>query len=65
MHKIIAITSIVLIVCVICTCVYAKDITELQNESNELTQSLNESNNRLQAVQEQLSEHMQKMNLNK
>ena len=61
MHKIIAITSIVLIVCVICTCVYAKDITELQNESNELTQSLNESNNRLQAVQEQLSEHMQKL----
>ena len=61
MHKITAITSIVLIVCIICTCVYAKDITELQNESNELTQNLNESNNRLQAVQEQLSEHMQKL----
>ena len=58
MHKSTAITSIVLIVCVICTCVYAKDITELQNESNELTQSLNESNNRLQAVQEQLSENI-------
>lgn len=61
MRKCIVVALIVVILISLCICVYAKDITELQNESNELTQNLNESNNRLQAVQEQLSEQMQRL----
>lgn len=61
MRKCIAIALITVILSSLCICVYAKDITELQNESNELTQSLNDSNNRLKAVQEQLSGQMQKL----
>lgn len=44
-----------------CICVYAKDITGLQEESNEITQQLNETNNRLQVVQEQISKNMQEL----
>jgi len=44
-----------------CICVYAKDITGLQEESNEITQQLNETNNRLQAVQEEISKNMQEL----
>lgn len=44
-----------------CICVYAKDMTGLQQESNEITQELNETNNRLQAVQEKISKNMQEL----
>lgn len=61
MRKFIAIILILLITSSLCVCVYAQDLTELQEQSNEITQALNESNNRLQAVQEQLSTDMQKL----
>ena len=40
-----------------CICVYAKDITGLQQESNEITLELNETNNRLQVVQDEISKN--------
>lgn len=42
-------------------CVYAENITELQEKSNQINQSITETNNRLQAVQEQMSENMQQL----
>ena len=45
----------------LCIYAYAEDITDLQSQSNELTQNLNESNNRLKAVQDQISENMQQL----
>ena len=45
----------------LCICVYAEDITDLQNQSNELTEELNESNNRLKAVQDQISDSMKQL----
>ena len=42
-------------------CVYGEDITDLQNQSNELTQNLNESNNRLKAIQSEISENMMQL----
>lgn len=59
--KWIVIPLIAIILCNLCVCVYAEEITDLQNESNELTQELNETNNRLQAVQEELSQNMQQL----
>ena len=61
MRKIIATILILVIVSGLCICVYAQDLTGLQEQSNEITEALNETNNRLQAVQEQLSTNMQQL----
>lgn len=62
MRKWIVIISLIIVMLTsLCICVYAENITDLQNQSNELTQSLNESNNRLKAVQDQISENMQQL----
>ena len=63
MRKIIATILILVIVIVsgLCICVYAQDLTGLQEQSSEITEALNETNNRLQAVQEQLSTNMQQL----
>lgn len=55
------IIALIIILSSQCICVYAKDITGLQEESNEITLELNETNNRLQAVQEELSKNMQEL----
>lgn len=59
--KWIVIPLITIILCNLCVYVYAEEITDLQNQSNELTQELNETNNRLKAVQEELSDNMQQL----
>lgn len=61
MRRLITIILILVITCSLCICVHAQDLTELQEQSNQLTQALEESNNRLQAVQEQLSTNMQEL----
>lgn len=61
MRRLITIILILVITCSLCICVHAQDLTELQEQSNQLTQALDESNNRLQAVQEQLSINMQEL----
>ena len=38
-----------------------QDLTELQEQSSQLTQAIDESNNRLQAVQDELSTNMQEL----
>lgn len=50
-----------LIICSLCICVYAEDLTGLQEQSNELAEQLNETNNRLQAVQDEISQNMQQL----
>lgn len=55
------IVIILVIICSLCICVYAEDITGLQEQSNELVQQLNETNNRLQAVHEEISKNMQEL----
>lgn len=55
------IVIIALIICNLCVCAYAEDITDLQTQSNELSQQLNETNNRLQVVQDELSQNMQQL----
>ena len=52
------IVIISMIICSLCICVYAENITGLQEQSNELVQQLNETNNRLQAVHEEISQGM-------
>lgn len=52
---------ILLITCSLCICVFAEDITNLQEKSNTITETLNETNNRLQVVQEQISTNMQQL----
>lgn len=59
MRRLITIILILVITCSLCICVHAQDLTELQEQSSQLTQAIDESNNRLQAVQEQLSTNMQ------
>ena len=61
MRRLITIILILVITGSLCICVHAQDLTELQEQSNQLTQALEESNNRLQAVQEQLSTNMQEL----
>ena len=61
MRRLITIILILVITCSLCICVHAQDLTELQEQSSQLTQAINESNNRLQAVQEQLSTNMQEL----
>lgn len=55
------IVIISLIICSLCICVYAENITGLQEQSSELAEQLNQSNNRLQAVQDELSQNMQQL----
>ena len=55
------IVIIALIICNLCVCTYAQDITDLQTQSNELSEQLNETNNRLQVVQNELSQNMQQL----
>lgn len=45
----------------VCICVYAEDITGLQEQSSNLAQQLDATNNRLQAIQEELSQNMQQL----
>ena len=55
------IVIISLIICSLCICAYAENITGLQEQSSELAEQLNQSNNRLQAVQDELSQNMQQL----
>ena len=61
MRRLITIILILVITCSLCICVHAQDLTELQEQSSQLTQAINESNNRLQAVQDELSTNMQEL----
>lgn len=61
MRKSKCIVIILLIICSLCICVYAEDLTGLQEQSNELAEQLSETNNRLQAVQDQISQNMQQL----
>jgi len=58
MRKYIASVLIVILLISSCICVYAENITELQEQSNDITQNLIETNNRLQAVHDEMSENM-------
>ncbi|OKZ57756.1 MAG: hypothetical protein BHV99_00650 [Clostridium sp. 26_21] len=42
-------------------CVYAENITELQEKSNQINENITETTNRLQAVQEEVSENMKQL----
>ena len=59
--KIVTIFLIIVILVGLCICAYAENITDLQEQSNELTEELNESNNRLKAVQDQISDSMKQL----
>ena len=61
MRKLIALVAIVVLVVSLCVCVYAENISGLQEQSNEIVQALNETNNRLQAVQDEISNNMQQL----
>ena len=61
MRRYIAIVLILIILSSLCICVYAENITGLQEQSNEIATALSETNNRLQAVQDEMSEHMQQL----
>ena len=61
MRKLIAILAIVVSVISLCVCVYAENISGLQEQSNEIVQALNETNNRLQVVQDEISNNMQQL----
>ena len=58
MRKYIASALIVILLISSCICVYAENITDLQEQSNDITQNLIETNNRLQAVHDEMSENM-------
>lgn len=61
MRKYIVTTLIVIILSSLCIYAYAENITDLQEESSEITNALNETNNRLQAVQDEISANMQQL----
>lgn len=61
MHKYIVTIFIIIILCSNCICVYAENITDLREQSNELTEELKEVNNKLQLVQDDISENMQQL----
>ncbi len=61
MRRLITIILILIITCSLCICTHAQDLTELQEQSSQLTQAIDESNNRLQAVQDELSTNMQEL----
>ena len=60
-NKCIVIVLIILLLNFLCVYIYAQDITDLQNQSNELTEELNDANNILKAVQDEISENMQQL----
>ena len=61
MRKCIVTVLIIVILTNLCICVYAEDLSNLQQQSSEIESELNEANNRLQAVQEQLSDNMRQL----
>ena len=61
MRKYLTIILTVVTFSVTSICVYAENITDLQEKSNQINQSITEANNRLQAVQEQMSENMKQL----
>ena len=61
MRKCLLTIVILIIICSLCICAYAENLTGLQEQSNEITTALNETNNRLQAVQEEISTNMQQL----
>lgn len=61
MRKYIIAILIVIILSGICICAYAENISNLQEQSNEIEQQLNETNNRLQVVQDEISANMQQL----
>ena len=61
MRKYIIMALIVVILSSLCIYAYAENITDLQEQSIEITEALNVTNNRLQAVQEELSTNMQQL----
>lgn len=52
---------IILLLNVLCIYIYAQDITDLQEQSNTLTEELNDANNILKAVQDEISENMKQL----
>ena len=61
MRKYLVISLIIILLSSFCICAYAENITNLQEQSSQITQALNETNNRLQLVQEELSGNMQQL----
>ena len=61
MRRLFRIILIFIITCSLCIYVYAQDLTELQEKSNQINQALTESNNRLQVVQDNISANMQEL----
>ena len=56
------VTTILFVILIsLCICVYAENLTDLQQESSEIVEELNEKNNKLQAIQEQISVEMQQL----
>lgn len=60
-NKCVVIASIFVILSSLCVCVYADDLTGLQEQSNQLSGQITETNNRLKVVQDELSENMQQL----
>ena len=60
-NKCIVIILIILLLNVLCIYIYAEDLTDLQEQSNNLTEELNDANNILKAVQNEISENMQQL----
>ena len=58
---IVIVILIILLLNVLCVYIYAQDITDLQEQSNNLTEELNNANNILKAVQDEISENMQQL----
>ena len=58
---IVIILLILFLINVLCIYIYAQDITDLQEQSNNLTEELNSANNILKAVQDEISENMQQL----
>lgn len=61
MRKVIVTILIIVTIGALCTCAYAQNINELQEQSSKITETLSDTNNRLQAVQEELSTNMQQL----
>ena len=61
MRKIKYIILIFIIFTGIGICAYAENITDLQNQSTELTEQIDETNNQLKAVQDKLSDAMKQL----
>lgn len=61
MRKYIIIISMIVTLTFSNICVYAENITELQEKSNQINENITETTNRLQAVQEEVSENMKQL----